>query len=63
MARETFGGIIRAWRDGYTESLAAASGRDEVDVERDFDTLISAIETPPNYVVWHVPVASGRKPG
>jgi SAM-dependent methyltransferase len=63
VARETFGGIIRAWRDGYTESLAAASGRDEVDVERDFDTLISAIESPPNYVVWHVPVVSGRKPG
>lgn len=63
VARGTFGGIIRAWRDGYTESLAAASGRDEADVERDFDTLISAIETPPNYVVWHVPVVSGRKPG
>jgi SAM-dependent methyltransferase len=62
VARETFGGIIRAWRDGYTESLAKASGRDEAAVARDFDTLIAAIETPPQYVVWHVPVASGRKP-
>jgi len=63
VARDTFGGIIRAWRDGYTESLAAASGRDAEAVERDFDTLIAAIGTPPNYVVWHVPVVSGRKPG
>ena len=28
----------------------------------DFDTMIAAIRTPPAYVVWHVPVVSGRKP-
>ena len=61
--RPTFAGIIRAWRDGYTDSLAGVSGRDPDAVRRDFDAMISAIEVPPNYAVWHVPIASGRKPG
>jgi SAM-dependent methyltransferase len=61
--RETFGGIIRAWRDGYTDSIAGVSGRPSEAVRADFDRMIAAIETPPQYVVWHVPVASGRKPG
>ena len=60
--RDTFAGIIGAWRDGYTQALATATGRETDAVERDFDILIAAIETPPAYVVWHVPVASGRKP-
>jgi len=61
--RSTFAGIIRAWRDGYAEALAGASGRSVAEVGADFDTMIAAIETPPQYAVWHVPVASGRKPG
>ena len=60
--RVTFAGIIRAWRDGYTEPLAGATGRAVAAVTADFDTMIAAIETPPQYVVWQVPVASGRKP-
>ena len=63
VARDTFAGIIRAWRDGYTQVLANATGREPAAVERDFDLMIGAIETPPAYVVWHVPVVSGRKPG
>jgi ubiquinone/menaquinone biosynthesis C-methylase UbiE len=63
VARDTFAGIIRAWRDGYTQVLATATGREPAAVERDFDLMIGAIETPPAYVVWHVPVVSGRKPG
>jgi ubiquinone/menaquinone biosynthesis C-methylase UbiE len=62
VARGTFAGIIRAWRDGYTDSLAGVSGRDPAAVRSDFDRMIAAIETPPHYVVWHVPVVSGRKP-
>jgi hypothetical protein len=31
-------------------------------VAAEFDRMIGAIRTPPNYVVWHVPVVSGRKP-
>jgi SAM-dependent methyltransferase len=60
--RGTFAGIMRAWRDGYSQVLADASGRSVADVTADFDTIIMAVETPPYYAVWHVPVVSGQKP-
>jgi ubiquinone/menaquinone biosynthesis C-methylase UbiE len=60
--RSTFAGIMKAWRDGYAEPLAKVSGRAVADVTADFESIISAIETPPQYAVWHVPVISGRKP-
>ncbi len=60
--RESFAGIIRSWRDGYAAVLAEASGRTIDEVSADMNTLIDAIETPPNYAVWHVPVISGKKP-
>ncbi len=59
--RDIFAGIIGAWRDGYAKSLSGASGRTEAAVAADFDRMISAIQTPPQYVVWQVPVASGCK--
>lgn len=59
--RTAFAGIMRAWRDGYAETLAEASGRASEDVRRDFDTMITDIETPPRYAVWHVPIASARR--
>ncbi|GAB3093190.1 class I SAM-dependent methyltransferase [Lysobacter terrae] len=59
--RATFAGIMTAWRDGYSEVLADASGRSVAEVTADFDRIIGAIETPPYYAVWHVPVVSGRK--
>lgn len=61
VARESFAGIIRSWRDGYAAVLAEASGRTINEVSTDMNALIRAIETPPHYVVWHVPVISGRK--
>jgi SAM-dependent methyltransferase len=60
--RATFAGVITAWRDGYAEVLAEASGRSVQAVIDDMNILIHAIETPPNYAVWHVPVIAGRKP-
>ncbi len=60
--RATFAGILKAWRDGYVEPLAGATGRPVADITSDFNALISAVETPPQYAVWHVPVISGRKP-
>ena len=60
--RATFAGILKAWRDGYVEPLSAASGRDAAAVRADFERMIAAIETPPCYVAWQVPVASARKP-
>ena len=59
--RDVFAGILRAWRDGYVEPLARASGRAHAEVRADFDSMIGAVETPPQYVVWHVPVVSGRR--
>lgn len=60
--RTVFAGILGAWRDGYVAPLAAATGRDPLEVRKDFDAIIAAIETPPHYAVWQVPVVSGRKP-
>ena len=60
--RATFANIMQAWRDGYAQPLAEASGRPLEDVSADFDSMIACIETPPHYVVWHVPVISGRTP-
>jgi SAM-dependent methyltransferase len=60
--RSTFAGIMRAWRDGYSEVLAGASGRPVEAVTSDFNTIIESIETPPYYAVWQVPVVSGQKP-
>ena len=59
--RQVFGGILRAWRDGYVDALAAASRRDAAEVRADFDAMIDAIEAPPNYAVWHVPVVSAQR--
>lgn len=59
--RATFADILRAWRDGYVEPLADASGRAAADVRADFDAMIDAIETPPQYTVWQVPVVSARR--
>ena len=59
--RATFAAIISAWRDGYVDSLAAGSCRDPSAVRVDFDRMIAAINTPPAYAVWQVPVASARR--
>ncbi len=59
--RDVFAGIMRAWRDGYAQSLSSASGRTKAAVISDFDRMIEAIRTPPQYVVWQVPVTSGCK--
>lgn len=62
VARPTLAGVFRAWRDGYASVLAAASGRSATAVIADMDCMIAAIETPPNYALWQVPVISGQKP-
>lgn len=60
--RPTFAGIIASWRDGYAEVLAGVSARPVDAVITDMNRLIDAIQTPPHYAVWHVPVVCGRKP-
>ena len=60
--RATFAGILRAWGDGFAGALAEAGGQPLAEVQARFTAMADAIETPPGYAVWHVPIASGRKP-
>ena len=60
--RATFAAILEAWRDGYAEELAKSSGRSPASVDAEFQAIIDSISQPPNYAVWHVPVASGQRP-
>jgi ubiquinone/menaquinone biosynthesis C-methylase UbiE len=60
--RATFAGILQAWKDGYSPALAEASGIALAEVHAGFDAILDSIRIAPNYAVWHVPVASGRRP-
>jgi SAM-dependent methyltransferase len=61
VARATFAAIIAAWRDGYTEALARHTALGVEEVRELFDTVVDAIGDPDQYVVWHIPIISGRK--
>jgi SAM-dependent methyltransferase len=61
--RATLAGIFTAWRDGYADALAAATGRmTAAEAHELFDCLLATIADPGSYAVWHVPVIAGRKP-
>jgi ubiquinone/menaquinone biosynthesis C-methylase UbiE len=59
--REEFAGILIAWRDGYTEPLAAHSGISLEEVRGMFDAIIATLQDPEGYGVWQVPVVAGRR--
>lgn len=61
--RQTFGTIIQAWRDGYTDVIAEHTRLTRVEVRALFDQVIATILDPQQYAVWHIPIVSGRKPG
>ena len=60
--RETFGAIIEAWRDGYSEALAQHTKFARETVEAYFNQMIANIRDPQKYAVWMVPVVSARIP-
>jgi ubiquinone/menaquinone biosynthesis C-methylase UbiE len=60
--RETMATILRAWRDGYADSLQAAGELAPGEAKALFDAAIAAVLDPEQYAVWHVPVVGGRKP-
>lgn len=60
--REVFAAIIRAWRDGYSQTLAHHTHLPVAQVRALFDQSIATILDPQQYAVWHVPIVSGRKP-
>jgi SAM-dependent methyltransferase len=59
--RAIFGAIIAAWRDGYTEALARQTKLGVEEVRALFDQVVDSIADPQQYVVWHIPIVSGRK--
>jgi SAM-dependent methyltransferase len=60
--RETFAGIIAAWRDGYAESVGQVTRLTREEATAYFDQMIANIRNPNGYAVWMVPVASARVP-
>jgi SAM-dependent methyltransferase len=52
-----------AWRDGYAATLESHARWAPGEAVALFDRAISAVLDPDAYVVWHVPVVSGQKPG
>jgi SAM-dependent methyltransferase len=60
--RETFAGIMEAWRDGYSGSVAAVTRFDVAEVQGYFEAMIANIRDPKGYAVWLVPVVSARVP-
>jgi SAM-dependent methyltransferase len=61
--RETFGTIIQAWRDGYTDVMAEHTQLTRDELRALFDQVIATILDPQQYAAWHIPVIGGRKPG
>jgi SAM-dependent methyltransferase len=55
-------GIFEAWRDGYTEIIAAHSALSEAEVRAGFDAFVAAFGDPDAYGVWLLPILSARVP-
>ncbi len=60
--RETFAGILEAWRDGYAASLSELTAMPEADVIARFDDMIAAVRNPDGFGLWLVPVITGVVP-
>ena len=60
--RETFAGIITAWRDGYAELSAEHSRYSVKETTAYFNQMIETILDPKQYAVWMVPVVGARVP-
>ena len=60
--RETFAGILTAWRDGYAEPVAEATRFTRGETVAYFDRMVANILDPTAYAVWMVPVVSATVP-
>jgi SAM-dependent methyltransferase len=58
--RKVFGDIWRAWRDGYSETIAKHTGQSRKKVWNGWNEMIAAIDNPKAYGVWLLPCVSGR---
>jgi len=59
--RETFARIWEAWRDGYTDSIAALGVIPREEVERRWREMIDCARHPNGYALWQVPVWTAMK--
>ena len=57
--RETFAAIWEAWRDGYTDVIAAHTRFSREEVAAYWEEMLACIRNPRGYAVWMVPVVSG----
>jgi SAM-dependent methyltransferase len=60
--RRVLVGIFEAWRDGYTEIIAAHSRLPVAEVRRSFEAIAAAFGDPAAYGVWLLPILSARVP-
>jgi ubiquinone/menaquinone biosynthesis C-methylase UbiE len=58
--RDTFAGIIEAWRDGYAEPIGELTPITREAAVAYFDQMIANIRDPQGYAVWMVPVVSAQ---
>lgn len=61
--RETFAGILEAWRDGYAEAVAGTTELSAADVAERFDDMIAAVRDPDGFGLWLVPIVTGTVGG
>jgi len=59
--RATFAAIWTAWRDGYSDTLAAHGELGLDEVRAHWQAMIDCIEDPTGYACWLLPVVSGRR--
>ncbi len=59
--RETFARIWEAWRDGYTDPIAALGVIPREEVERRWREMIECARDPRGYALWQVPVWTAAK--
>ncbi len=60
--RDVVAGILEAWRDGYTDAIAEHAGLTPQAVRAAFEETMSVARDPGGYVVWRIPIWSGRVP-
>ena len=58
--RETLAEIFVAWRDGYSHIIAEHTELSAAEVAAGFEAIVACCRDPNGYVVWHLPIVSGR---
>ena len=62
VSRDTIAAIWAAWRDGFADAVSTNTRVPKALFLAHFDDMISTLEDPSAYGVWHVPVIAGRVP-